>query len=206
MSFSFIMILLLSISPTAAFAEPSKFEQFIDKAQKQTPKNEPQTNTSKTSHQSDDFAEKTQNTINTKLMELAPKVYDIFMKFLVVSFLGGAISMIYGYMNKVPTWKTLGTRTMIGTIIFVVFLRVIPIFLASASVNQFTLLIENIILLLRSIALYTSVGGIIVAIILYFLYKLINHPDYFRWSRILIILSCVIPLIVTVGPYLISGH
>ncbi|WP_251609855.1 hypothetical protein [Priestia koreensis] len=135
---------------------------------------------------------------------LLPKVMDVGIKVITIMFVAAVIVMAFALLMKNGQWTKIGTGVMISSFVAIIMLRVVPIFMLTSDRMNITLFVNDALDLLKHISFVAAIGMVIIGFFIRFLHQLLNHPDYFRWSKrlyigalILTILSTFIPILFT---------
>ncbi|UNL87529.1 hypothetical protein [Priestia koreensis] len=135
---------------------------------------------------------------------LLPKVMDVGIKVITIMFVAAVIVMAFALLMKNGQWTKIGTGVMMGSFVAIIMLRVVPIFMLTSDRMNITLFVNDTLDLLKHISFVAAIGMVIIGLFIRFLHQLLNHPDYFRWSKrlyigalILTILSTFIPILFT---------
>ncbi|SPU40735.1 double stranded beta helix domain-containing protein [Lysinibacillus capsici] len=110
--------------------------------------------------------------------------------------------MIMSIIFKNGQWQKWGQSTMLWSFLAMLALRAIPLTILSVrsgmDVNEaFTALISS----LTQIAIFLGVIGVLLSLLFKFAYKLIEHPEYHRWSKNVLNVSIIMMFFAMIGPF-----
>lgn len=146
-----------------------------------------------------------QSVINT-LMDLGTqgtlKFVDWGTSGITIVFVAAVIMMIMAIIFKVGQWQKFAQTTMLWSFIAMLFMRAIPItilsFQSDADVDQ---AVNSALTALSHITIFIGMTGILLSFLFKFAFKLIEHPDYHRWSKNLIGVSILMIFFSVLSPY-----
>ncbi|WP_214483813.1 hypothetical protein [Bacillus sp. SM2101] len=141
------------------------------------------------------FSTEIEKLINT-IPEMLEIAFDIFTILFIFATLALALSMVF----KNPQWTKWSMGTMIFTLVTVVLLRVAPIFMLTKDVMQFKLIVNYIIVLLRSVGIHVAIGMILIGLVIRFFYNMHENPSHHRWARNLFIGGGAVTILSLVMP------
>jgi len=129
-------------------------------------------------------------------------VMDWGIKAITVLFILGVLLMIMSIIFKNGQWQKWGQSTMLWSFLAMLALRAIPLTILSVrsgmDVNEaFTALISS----LTQIAIFLGVIGVLLSLLFKFAYKLIEHPEYHRWSKNVLNVSIIMMFFAMIGPF-----
>ncbi|MEV6689047.1 hypothetical protein AB0N28_27505, partial [Streptomyces sp. NPDC051130] len=129
-------------------------------------------------------------------------VMDWGVKAITVLFILGVLLMIMSIIFKNGQWQKWGQSTMLWSFLAMLALRAIPLIILSVrsgmDVNEaFTALISS----LTQIAIFLGVIGVLLSLLFKFAYKLIEHPEYHRWSKNVLNVSIIMMFFAMIGPF-----
>lgn len=140
---------------------------------------------------------------STSLESWMGPVYNIGINILIILFVGAIIMMAFAIITKTGHWMKVGMGTMIFSFISLLILRVGPILFLTTSVVGFTLIVSDSVHLLQSIALWTAIGMVLIGLFFRLLHRVVSqHPEYFRWSKSLLVSATILGLLSGVIPLL----
>ncbi|MCM3389980.1 hypothetical protein M3649_17820 [Ureibacillus chungkukjangi] len=145
--------------------------------------------------------------VSNSLIELgstgALKAMDWGVNAITIVFIVGVIMMIMAIIFKVGQWQKFAQTTMLWSFISMLLLRAIPItilsFRSDADVDQ---AFSAALAALCQVAIFVGVTGILLSFLFRFGYKLIEHPEYHRWSKNILNVSVIMIFFALVGPFL----
>lgn len=140
------------------------------------------------------------DTINS----FAPSVSFIFSAIFTIMFLFGVVRMGYAIITKTGHVMKFSTGILIWIPITFFIIKIFIILLFTTNGTNGTLLASDIIKLIKTTTYFTSVGMILVGFILFFIYRLIHHPEFGRWSKRLWAISIVLSAASTIIPFILG--
>jgi len=153
-----------------------------------------------------------QGTLNDSILDwtdringLAPSVSFIFSAVFTIMFLAGVVRMGYSIITKTGQIMKGSTGLLIWVPITFFFIRVFILILFTTDSNGVTLLASDIIDLIRITGYFTAIGMVLIGLVLFLFFKLIEHPEYGRWSKRLWVTSALLTLLITVTPYVLGA-
>ncbi|PMC34987.1 hypothetical protein CJ195_20995 [Bacillus sp. UMB0899] len=136
---------------------------------------------------------------------MLPYIYDTGMKFITVIFLIAVVALALSLIFKNGQWTKWSTGVMVTSLLIILFFRGGPIIVLTMDAIGITLFASDLLNFATSVGIYVAVGMILVSLLFRLFYKLINHPDYFRWSKRLMIGSVIIAVLSLVIPVVFLG-
>lgn len=136
---------------------------------------------------------------------LAPTVSFMFSAFFTVMFLAGVVRMGYSIVTKTGHIMKGSTGILIWVPITFFFIRILILILFTTDSNNVTLLASDIISLVRTTGYFTSLGMILIGLVLFLFYKFIEHPEYGRWSKRLWVTAALLTLLASIMPYMLGA-
>ncbi|MFJ7890387.1 hypothetical protein ACIQYL_20205 [Lysinibacillus xylanilyticus] len=129
-------------------------------------------------------------------------IMDWGIKAITVMFILGVLLMIMAIIFKNGQWQKWGQSTMLWSFIAMLGIRAIPLTILSVKsgmdVNEaFTALISS----LSQMAIFLGVIGLLLSLLFKFAFRLIEHPEYHRWSKNVLNVSLLMMLFATIGPF-----
>lgn len=137
------------------------------------------------------------------LTEIVKPVYDWGIFIITAIFIIGSIVMILSMIVKNGQWQKYAQVTMFISFVVMLVLRGFPILILSVkSMGDVNILLTKLVSQLSGAAVFLGLTGIAASLLFRFFYKLIEHPDFHRWSKnllgvsvIMMISSIVIPIL-----------
>lgn len=137
------------------------------------------------------------------LTNVLEPVYDWGITIITAAFIIGTIIMILSLITKNGQWQKFGQNTMFFSFIVLLLLRGLPVIILSIqSMKDITLMLDAFISALSQTSVYIGMIGIGVSMLFLYGFKLIGHPNFYRWSRalvagssIMIALSLIVPIL-----------
>lgn len=127
-------------------------------------------------------------------------------KAITVLFILGIILMIMSIIFKNGQWQKTAQALMLWSFISLLMVRAIPItilsFKSGVDVDDaFTALLAS----LSQIAIFLGVVGIMLSFLFRFAHKLIDHPEYHRWSKNVLNVSIIMMFFAAVAPFIFNA-
>jgi hypothetical protein len=135
---------------------------------------------------------------------LAPTVSFMFSAIFTVMFLTGVVRMGYSIITKTGQVMKGSTGILIWVPVTFFFIRILILILFTTDSKNVTLLASDIINLIKTTGYFTSVGMVLMGLVLFLFYKLIEHPEYGRWSKRLWITAALLTVLTTVTPWVLG--
>ncbi|RHW36076.1 hypothetical protein D1B31_18535 [Neobacillus notoginsengisoli] len=137
--------------------------------------------------------------------DMAPTVSFLFSAIFTVMFLAGVVRMGYSIVTKTGQIMKGSTGILIWVPVTFFFIRILILIMFTTDSNNVTLLASDIISLVRTTGYFTSIGMVLIGLVLFFFYKLIEHPEYGRWSKRLCVTAALLTLLATVMPFVLGA-
>ncbi|WP_163537342.1 hypothetical protein [Gracilibacillus sp. YIM 98692] len=141
--------------------------------------------------------------MGASLDEYAPLVGFLFTAILALMFVYGVVKLGYALTTKTGMQLKGSTGMLITIPIIVVSVRLFFIFSFTTKKPDVTLIVSDVIAFVQGTGFYTALGMVLIALIMRLFYKLLNHPEYGRWSKrlfqgavLLTILSAIMPTVI----------
>lgn len=169
-------------------------EDFVQKIQNQTNQNNPEkikpTSVSDISSSAQGFVDK-----------VLPMVYHFVIDIFILMFLLGIIGMSYSMTTKNGQMMKWSTRSMFGSLIGFVLVRIVPIFVLTTNANEINMIVSDIVSLTKSISFYAAIGMVLIGFAMKLLYRIVSHhPEYYKWSKSLFIGAIILGVLSFVAP------
>jgi hypothetical protein len=118
-------------------------------------------------------------------------------------FIVGTVVMVLALLFKNGQWQKYGQGTMFISFIVMIVLRGLPILILSIqTMDDFDLLISKVVTTLCYSTIFIGLVGIAASFLFRFGERLIEHPDFYRWSKnlltvsiLMMVFSIIIPLV-----------
>lgn len=127
---------------------------------------------------------------------------DWGIKAITILFILGVILMIMSIIFKNGQWQKWGQSTMLWSFLSMLLVRAIPISILSfrngVDVDE---AFSALILSLTQIAIFLGVIGILLSFLFKFANKLIEHPEYHRWSKNVFNVSLIMMAFAFIAPF-----
>ncbi|WP_078557090.1 hypothetical protein [Bacillus alkalicellulosilyticus] len=135
----------------------------------------------------------------------APLISNVVFTILAIMFLIGIAKMAYALVTKTGMILKASTGTLIGIPVFIVLFRLFFIIAFTTTGQGIEGLATDVMLLLIQIGFYTSMGMILIGLLMKLFHKFLNHPEYARWSKRLLIGSITLALLTAIMPAVVRG-
>lgn len=130
-------------------------------------------------------------------------MYNMAFQIFTIIFVAAVVVLAGAITLKNGQWMKWSSNTMIFTVITILVIRLVPILFLTINMIGFTMLLTATIELIVHTLFYIAVSMILISLFLKMLYRMFEHPKYFRWSRslfngsvLIIILSIITPVII----------
>jgi hypothetical protein len=157
-------------------------------------------NNGKGSNFNDQVSTWTQN-----INDIAPTISFLFSAVFTIMFLAGVVRMGYSIVTKTGQVMKGSTGLLIWVPISFFFLRLLIIFIFTTSSKNVTLLASDIISLVKVTSYYTSIGMILIGLVLFMFYRFIDHPEYGRWGKRLWVSAAALSVLATIMPLVLGA-
>jgi hypothetical protein len=137
--------------------------------------------------------------------ELAPTISFLFSALFTIMFLMGVVRLGYSIVTKTGQVMKFSSGLLIWVPISFFFIRILIIILFTTGSKNVTLLASDIINLVKVTSYYTSIGMILIGLILFMFYRFIDHPEYGRWSKRLWVSAGALTVIATIMPVVLGA-
>lgn len=105
-------------------------------------------------------------------------------------FIVGTVVMVLALLFKNGQWQKYGQGTMFISFIVMIVLRGLPIVILSIqTMDDLDLLIQKVVTTLSYSTIFIGLIGVAVSFLFRFGERLIEHPDFHRWSKNLLTVS-----------------
>lgn len=136
------------------------------------------------------------------LGRIAGGFFESVSTILVIVFLFGIIFMLLAFLLKNGQWQKFAQGTMLGSFVSLILIKGYPILVYSVrSSEDFWSLFSESSSLLTYTSLFIGLISIAVSYLFKFGYRLIEHPDYYRWSKNLFGAAVVMMVFSILVPY-----
>ena len=137
------------------------------------------------------------------LESLLRSLYNWGVIIITALFVIGTLVMILSILFRNGQWQKYAQGTMFISFVVMLVLRGMPILLLSIkSSKDIDILLHDLISALSNAAIFLGITSIFVSLLFRFGYRLIEHPEFHRWSKnllsvsiLMMIFSIVIPII-----------
>lgn len=145
------------------------------------------------------------NFINTDGMELAINALHWAVQVITILFVVGIIAMIFSIIFKHAQWQKYAQSTLLWSFLSLVLFKALPFLIFSVQkFNDVDNLFEIALTTVQQAALYLGVIGISLSVLFKFGYKLIRHPEFFKWQKTARNMSVIMILFSIIGPFVFS--
>lgn len=129
--------------------------------------------------------------------------FDLVATFLVIAFMFGIIFMLLSFLMKNGQWQKFAQGTMMGSFFALLVIRGYPILVYSVqNSEEFASFFEQTAIVLSYTSLFIGLISIAVSFLFKFGHRLIEHQDFYRWSKnlfgvavVMMIFSVVVPIV-----------
>lgn len=132
-------------------------------------------------------------------------VLDVGFDILALVFIFGVIGIGAGFTMQHGQWTKWSVGAMYGTFLAIIFLRLVPILVLTIDQIGITLVINHIIQMFTGIGFFIAILMFLIGLFLRSLYKIFEHPKYFRWGRSLLFSSVIIMVLSLFSPLIIMS-
>lgn len=173
---TFTIFLVLILFPTYAFAAPLPF----------MPEKDPDRKIEAVSGDS------LFGGILNDLEELLGPVYGYGVTIITAFFIIGSVVMVMSILFKNGQWQKYGQTTMLFSFLGMMTLRGLPVVVLSIhSMADLGLLLHYFLKVLSYSTVFIAFVGIAASFLFRFGHRLIDHPDFYRWSKNLFTVSLI---------------
>lgn len=128
-------------------------------------------------------------------------IFDWGVKVIAIIFVLAVLLMIMAFIFKNGQWQKWGQSTMMISFVAMLLIRAIPIIILSfRSEMDVTESLNGALGALSQVAIFLGVVGIMLSLLFKFAYKLIEHPEYHRWSKNVLNVSVLMMILALGGP------
>lgn len=118
-------------------------------------------------------------------------------------FIIAVLLMILSIIFKVGQWQKTAQTTMLWSFAGMLLMRAIPIVILSfQSDTDIDQAFSTLIPALSQLTVFIGIAGIVLSLLFRFAYKLIEHPEYHRWSKNAMNVSVMMILFAIVSPFI----
>lgn len=136
---------------------------------------------------------------------LAPSISFLFNALFTIMFLIGVVRLGYSFVTKTGQVMKFSTGVLIWVPISFFFIRILIIMLFTTTSKNVTLLASDIINLIQATGYYTSVGMVLIGLVLFMFYRFIEHPEFGRWSKRLWVSAVILTILTTITPFVLGS-
>ncbi|KZE67953.1 hypothetical protein AWM68_17425 [Fictibacillus phosphorivorans] len=136
---------------------------------------------------------------------LAPTVSYMISALFTIMFLVGVVRMGYSIITKTGQVMKFSTGLLIWVPISFFFIRIMVIILFTTDTNNVTLLANDLISLIKTTGYFTSIGMVLIGLVFFYFFKLIDQPEFGRWSKRLWVSAVLLTFITSIMPYVLGA-
>ena len=135
--------------------------------------------------------------------DIVTPLYGWAVNIISVLFVIGAVVMMLAVLFRNGQWQKYAQGTMFYSFITMLILRGLPIIILSIRTqNDIDVLLQESLTSLSSFAIFLGILSISASLLFRFGYKLIEHPDFHRWSKNLLSVSALMMVLAIAIPWL----
>lgn len=143
--------------------------------------------------------------IGDSINSLAPHVSFIMSAIFTIMFLFGVVRMGYSIVTKTGQIMKGSTGLLIWVPITYFIIKIFLILTFTTNGKNVTLLASDIISLIKKSSYFTSIGMVLIGLVLFLFYRFLNHPEYGRWSKRLWLSAILLSFLATIMPYMLGA-
>lgn len=131
------------------------------------------------------------------------KIFTWGINVITIVFLCAVIMMIMSILFKNGQWQKFAQTTMLWTFLSMVMLRAVPtIILSFRSEGDVDDAFSTALLAISQITIFIGLIALMLSLLFRLAHKLIEHPEYHRWSKNTLNVSLMMILFALIGPYI----
>ena len=139
--------------------------------------------------------------LKTESSFLTVDVWDVGLKIITIFFILGVLLMIMSIIFKNGQWQKWAQGTMLVSFVAMIFIRGIPIVILSfKSKMDVHEAFDGLLIVLEQVTIFMGITGLFLGLLFRLAYKLIEHPEYHRWSKNVIGISAAMMFFSIFGP------
>lgn len=135
----------------------------------------------------------------------APTVSFLFSAIFTIMFLFGVVRLGYSIVTKTGQVMKGSTGILIWVPITFFFIRILILLLFTTNGNNVTLLANDLIRLVVATIHSTVDWMIAIGLVFFLFYKLINHPEFGRWSKRMWVFAAGLTIITFFAPIVLGA-
>lgn len=136
---------------------------------------------------------------------LIPLAINITFYFFMICFAISVVILAVAMITKHAQWLQTSVRGIIGTIVAILLLRLVPLLFLTNDIEGIASLMRDSVDFLTTIGIHSAIGMLLIGLFLKMLYRIFEHPKYFKWSKSLKIGSALILILSIVSPLIIGN-
>ena len=148
---------------------------------------------------------KSVSTITDGINGLAPDVALIFNAIFTIMFLVGIVRMGYSMVTKTGQVMKSSMGLLIWVPLSYFIIKLFILFLFTIKGKNVTLLASDGIRLIQSTSYYTSIGMVLIGLILFLFYRFIDQPEYGRRGKRLWLIAFILSGLTVIMPYVLGA-
>ncbi|MET3195271.1 hypothetical protein [Bacillus sp. OAE603] len=133
------------------------------------------------------------------LNNLAPQGIDSLMLYLSILFVLSLLVMCFAIITKNGQWTKTSTNWLKGSFITLLTIKIVPLLVFTMTVNGIKPFLNDTVGFIQMVGYYTAIGMILAGMFIHLLYMLIDHPEYQRWSKRLVMFAILLTFFSEVG-------
>lgn len=142
--------------------------------------------------------------IEKDLSAIFTPMYGWAITIITIIFIAGAFVMLLSVLFKNGQWQKYSQLLMAFSFISIMILRGLPIIILSVKdpATDIDYLLQGITGYISAAVIYAGIIGIVLSFLFRFGFKLIEHPEFHRWSRTLRSISLLMILFSFIIPWI----
>ena len=131
------------------------------------------------------------------------KIFTWGINCITIIFLCAVIMMIMAILFKNGQWQKFAQTTMLWTFLGMLAIRAVPIVILSfRSENDVDVAFSTALIAISQFTIFIGLTALMLSLLFRLAYKLIEHPEYHRWSKNTLNVSIMMIFFALIGPYL----
>lgn len=131
--------------------------------------------------------------------KLAPQGIDSLMLYLSIIFVVSLLVMCFAIITKNGQWTKTSTNLLKGCFITLITFKIVPLIVFTITLQGVKPFLLDSIGFIQSVGYFTAIGMILIGMFIHLLHMLIDHPEYLRWSKRLVLFAIFLTFISEVG-------
>ncbi|MGE7843637.1 hypothetical protein ACQKNX_23010 [Lysinibacillus sp. NPDC093712] len=133
------------------------------------------------------------------------KVFSWGISAITILFLCAVIMMIMAILFRNGQWQKFAQTTMLWSFLSMIAIRAIPIVVLSfRSELDVDDAFSTALIAISQITIFIGLTALMLSLLFRFAYKLIEHPEYHRWSKNTLNISIMMIFFALIGPYIFA--